>query len=69
MLHVYEFLKSNGILIRILVTLYSHRTPQNQILSVRRIKKKKIGKAKKIELDKDQNQNTSHLRKRLGKIL
>ena len=35
------------------------------MLKEKRIKKKKTGKAKKTELDKDQNQNTNHLRKRL----
>lgn len=44
-------------------------TLQNQMLSVRRIKRKKTGKVKKTELDKDQNQNTNHLRKRLERIL
>lgn len=50
-------------------TLYLYRTLQSQMLSERRIKKKKTGKAKKRELDKDQNQNTNHLRKRLERIL
>lgn len=44
-------------------------TLQNPMLSERRIKKKKIGKVKKTELDKDQNQNTNRLRKRLERIL
>lgn len=44
-------------------------TLQNQILNERRIKKKKIGKVKKTEVDRDQNQNTNHLRKRLERIL
>lgn len=44
-------------------------TLQNQMLSVRRIKRKKTGKVKKTELGKDQNQNTNHLRKRLERIL
>jgi hypothetical protein len=39
------------------------------MLSERRIKKKKTGKVKKTELDKDQNQNTNHPRKRLERIL
>lgn len=44
-------------------------TLQNQILNERRIKKKKIGKVKKTEVGRDQNQNTNHLRKRLERIL
>lgn len=39
------------------------------MLNERRIKKKKTRKVKKTELDKDQNQNTNHLRKRLERIL
>ena len=39
------------------------------MLKEKRIKKKKTGKEKKTELDKDQNQNTNHLRKRLERIL
>lgn len=48
---------------------YLHRILQSQMLNERRIKKKKTEKVKKIELDKDQNQNTNHLRKRLERIL
>lgn len=44
-------------------------TLQNQILNEKRIKKKKIGTVKKTEVDRDQNQNTNHLRKRLERIL
>jgi hypothetical protein len=44
-------------------------TLQNLMLSERRIKKKKTRKVKKTELDKDQNQNTNHPRKRLERIL
>lgn len=46
-----------------------NQTLQSQMLKEKRIKKKKTGKAKKTELDKDQNQNTNHLRKRLERIL
>lgn len=48
---------------------YLHRILQSQMLSERRTKKKKTGKVKKTEPDKDQNQNTNHLRKRLERIL
>lgn len=64
-----EIVKNNGILQNANDIFYLHRILQSQMLNERRIKKKKTEKVKKIELDKDQNQNTNHLRKRLERIL
>lgn len=57
-------------LIYLIFPLYLHRTRQNQTLNEKKTKKKGRGRAKRIELGKDLNQNINLLLKSdLEKIL